>query len=436
MGVFMEQKEYTQSVSKFLLPFYFETENSNDYPFEKADFTRYQVMTRYLVKSVYELFNGEDASCKCFYLNDEVRVKYELPQRYSVVNMHSDMIGCKGDFQYKLGSIRMIYFTSGIGFLETEIQYLADDVKAITDIGYCIANIFTNEHDNGPKPNNLRFSYCDNENGTQVLFSLKNSLLALLNAEKNAKKLTIFPSSERKRMLVYHAIICPDIHESNKCLHALSNGLHSGIYFDDNMDNYETFSSVAGQKWAVSSSGVASLALTNDDNMHSDFLKKSFRKNTIYDYFYIFVFLIHEREILLLYNYQAVKNRDNSKKLIGMKNDLLRLQIQYTYNTVSTEAAYQKFYMNLAEEFNISSLEEDIRGVVENVENYVNDNKDRKTNTLLTAISVLAVFSVLTDGVAFADRIQDGGTFGILQWSVICIVGLFILISILLLKKK
>lgn len=430
----MEKKEYTQSVSKFLLPFFYETENNNDFPFEKADFTRYKVTTKYLVKSVYELFLGEEASCKCFYLNDEARSKYNLPARFSIVDMHSDMIGCEGDFRFKLGASRMIYFTSGIGFFETEILYLADDANAIANIGYCIANIFTNEHDNSSKPNYLQFSY--NDNDSQVTFSLKNALLSILGAEKNLEKLTIFPSSERKRMMVYHSLICPELPESSKCLHGLCNGLHSEIYFDENMDNDNVFSSVAGQKWAVSSSGVASLAIIDEDKLHTEFLVKSFKKSTIYDYYYIFVLLAHEREILLLYNYQAVKNRENPKKLIGMKKNLLRLQIQYTYNTVSTEAAYQKFYMNLSEEFNISSLEEDIRGVVENVESHVNDKKDRKTNTLLTAISVLAVFSVLTDGIAFADRIQEGAVFGALQWGVIGIVALFILIAVLILKKK
>ena len=160
------------------------------------------------------------------------------------------------------------------------------------------------------------------------------------------------------------------------------------------------------------------------------------KRNVDFDYFYIFILALHEREILLKDNYYAVKYRNNPKKLIAMKNQLLTVDILYSFNTISIESSYQRFYTGLVEIFNLENLRSDIRNVVENVESHVNDKKDRKVNAVLTAISILAIFSVLMDGIGFADRIESGDPFGILQWLVVVLVALFFAVAIFVLKKK
>lgn len=426
-----------QSESRFLLPFYYENCNVgvSESPFEKEDFVLYEIKTKYLVKAIGELFSGnEKATCRCYYIKDEARRKYNLPARFTSVKVHSKMRGCSGNYSFKILGNRVFYFPTGIGYLETSIQYENNDPKEIANIGFYLANVFTNEHDSGQIENNLSFSY---EMGEQeILFSFKNSFYSILQAEKHKDNLVVFPATERKRMQVYHSVICKNVLDEKKNLYSLCNGLHYDIYYDENMDDDLVFSSVSNQKWAVSSSGVVSLAVINEDDAHSYFLANNFMRSTLYDYYYIFILLLHERELLLRYNHLAVKNKSQTRKFIGMKKNLLQLEILYTYNTVSTEASYQKFFNNLEDAFNISKLEDDIHEVIENVEAYVKDRKDRRTNTLLTAISVLAVFSVLTDGIALADRIQSGAPFGVFQWMVIAIVAIFISVAIIMLRRK
>ncbi len=55
-------------------------------------------------------------------------------------------------------------------------------------------------------------------------------------------------------------------------------------------------------------------------------------------------------------------------------------------------------------------------------------------NTILAALSLLAIFSILTDGIALADRIESGSYFGVLQWGVIGIVA--VIITIVLFGQK
>ena len=422
-------KTNSSSVSRFLVPFY--NEKKDYLPFKETDFTRYQVKTRYLVESVYELFKeNKDTECKCYYLNSELWGSYGLPPRFSNISLRSEMSGCSDIFDIAISAIRVYYFKTGIGFLEIEIQYPADDIDAISDVSFCLSNIFTNEHDSGDQENRLFFSYISDN--TSVQFSLKNSIFNILNVATYNDDLKLFPANSRKKLLSYHSVITPPQEDIKKYIYALCNGLHSNVFYDEEMDDNTGFSSISNQMWGISSTGVASVAYPSDKSRK--FVETTFKRNTIYDYYYIFLLVAHEREILLKYNHEAVKNRANPKALVSMKKDLLKLRVIYTYNTVSTESSYQRFYECISDEFNISSLEADIRDVVEAVDCHVNDIKDRKMNTILAALSLLAIFSILTDGIALADRIESGSYFGVLQWGVIGIVA--VIITIVLFGQK
>lgn len=427
----MNNKTNSASISRFLVPFYNGEEDS--LPFKETDFTRYQVKTKYLVESVYELFKeNKDTECKCYYLNSELWGSYGLPPRFSNISLRSEMSGCSDIFDIAISAIRIYYFKTGIGFLEIEIQYPSDDIDAISDVSFCMSNIFTNEHDSGEQENRLFFSY--NYDGNTTSFSIKNSIYKILNVDNHQDSLKLFPSNSRKKLMSYHSVITKPQENTEKCVYALCNGLHSNVFYDETMDENTGFSSVSSQLWGISSSGIASVAWPNENGRR--FVENTFKRNTIYDYYYIFLLVAHEREILLKYNHEAVKNRTNPKALVSMKKDLLKLRVVYTYNTVSTESSYQRFYECIADEFNISSLEADIRDVVEAVDSHINERKDTRLNTVLSAISILAIFSVLIDGIGFADRIVTGTRFGVVQWMVVSIITLIISVSIIIMKRK
>lgn len=424
-------KTNSSSVSRFLVPFY--NEKKDSLPFKETDFTIYQVKTRYLVESVYELFKENKATeCKCYYLNSELWVSYGLPPRFSNISLRSEMSGCSDIFDIAISAIRVYYFKTGIGFLEIEIQYPSDDIDAISDVSFCLSNIFTNEHDSGDQENRLFFSY--NSDNTSKLFSLKNSILSILNAETSMDYLKLFPSNSRKKLLSYHSVITTPQENIRKVIYALCNGLHSNVFYDEEMDDNTGFSSISNQMWGISSTGVASVAYPSEKSRK--FVETTFKRNTMYDYYYIFLLVAHEREILLKYNHEAVKNRANPKALVSMKKDLLELRVIYTYNTVSTESSYQRFYECIANEFNISSLEADIRDVVEAVENHVNERKDRKINALLSTLSILTIFSILIDGISFMDRVQNGGSLGALQWGFLLIVSAILIFVLIGLSRR
>lgn len=425
--------EMGHSVFRFILPFYCKTNKKKARePFCLSDWKRMPISTRYLTHSVSELFaGGEAAVCKFYSLNDAARKKYSLPGRDRIVNMHSDMRACVGDFELLLSGHQIIWFESGLGFLVMRVQVPETELNEIANINFCLSNVFTNEHDSGEKNNNLVFNYEDQNE--KISFSVKNSMIQLILGMSDNKNVELFPSSSRKRLITYHSIITNnDLADEDKTLNCLLNSLHSNVEFNKEIEPLSMLA-YGGQKWFFNINSVVTIAKYTEQD---SFIPNNHKRNVDFDYFNIFMLALHERELLLKDNYLAVKYRNDAKQLIAMKKHLLTMDILYSFNTVSIEALYQKFYSNLIEIFNLDTLRSDIRNVIGNVESHVNDQKDRKVNVLLTTLSFLAIFSILTDGISFADRIDTGTPFGTMQWSVIVLVVAFFAVALIILKKK
>lgn len=90
-----------------------------------------------------------------------------------------------------------------------------------------------------------------------------------------------------------------------------------------------------------------------------------------------------------------------------MKDELVRFNILFSYNTVSIESSYQDFYECMYRALNLEKLENDIQDVIVQVNEAVNASRERKINALLSSIAVLAVLSAAIDGLGFIDRLYD-----------------------------
>ena len=163
--------------------------------------------------------------------------------------------------------------------------------------------------------------------------------------------------------------------------------------------------------WSGNSLGVVSISIDADENNHK-FITEKFAYYVNHDYFYIFMLALHERELLLHYNDDAVK-----------------------YNIVSEEMAYQMLYEKLYDCFRLEKLENDIQDVIGKVDEYVTSTNDRKTNALLSMLTLLTIFSAFTDSLGLIDRLNQAG----LTYAHLVVIGInivIILIGILLFFRK
>jgi len=187
----------------------------------------------------------------------------------------------------------------------------------------------------------------------------------------------------------------------------LGKGLHSSSLSasenDWNNGSCRYYEATKNTSWNVCSNGVVFLSYADAEN--EKYLKKIYPANIDRDYFYLYLFGLHERETLLYYNFQIVKEWKNPKRLIQIKDELMQFTVWSGYSAVSTETAYQMFYNKLCEVLCIKELEADIDEIVEKLNDSFTSKREAKINWLLTAITILTVVSVFADSISLLDRI-------------------------------
>lgn len=429
----MDKRANDYNSTRYLIPFFSEDKKVFQERFASSSkgWIEAKLSVKYLSKFVNELFrNDKDGICKKYYLSNEAYSQYGLPERFADIKLEASMPQVKGDFSFRISKIEQYLFNTGFGFLEIETTYLGATAEYIADISYCLANIFNNEHDNNEKKEN-RVIFMYGEDSKK--FSLKNAIYNILGAEKG--DLDLFPTSSRQRIFVYHNLIQNESSFNKSIIENLKKVLPSKTNTLIDASDYD-YLPTKYQIWGMCSSGVVSVALKNSNN--ADFLYNVYKKNVYSDYFTAFLLAIYEREILLKYNHLVVKNHSNPKKLISLKPVILKLEMLFSYNTVSTESIYQEYYEKLYEVFRLENLEQDISDIIEKVDEYVSDKKERKINVLLSAVALLAIISVICDAIGIADRLVSPEPLGVPHLILFITVGIVMFVStvVSLYRKK
>jgi hypothetical protein len=398
----------------------------------------------YLAKHINAVVNNKSKNICTFYrLKDSVRTYYGLPAKTDPVNMKSKLLKemvrdgkqTWEEFEFYLSEIRVIYFTTGIGFLILEIQHgELDSPQTIADKCFSLTRIFTNEHDSEKKDSNIEFSFSEGEQ----FFSLKNSVMELLRLnEVSRQELQLFPSMPNKRCTVFHRIIMDHKQEGEEqLLYYLRRSLHSSSLYSEWNTRDVTYSPIENIHWSICQNGIVSLCYMPRKESNNSFIKQAFPRNVKKDYFFLYILLLHKREALLLYNAEAVMQWSNPRKLVAMRKKLIEFNVCYTYNTVSVETAYQIFYDCVYQSMCLDKLEMDIRNVIDQVEEYQQGNSDARMNGMLAVIALLSIFSTFLDGYELSETIQKYQSFSFLNWISIGINLFAVVIAIMIYFHK
>lgn len=391
--------------SRFLIPFWADNTECYDRIIgQTGAFKQEYIKVRYLSKFIEKLFSMKEDEesektgfCRKYALLPEKYTDFKWPQRNTDLVVKSRMPQAEGEFLFQISNIHLYIFETGIGFLEIETRYNCFSEKSVADVSFCISNAINNEHDKKVNENKLSFETVS-ENAP---FSIKNAIYETIKHDEG--QVELFPNSSRRRMTVFHNLILDsDSHEPMKIENlkrVLAGGVDNLNPDEESVDYYPTTS----QLWGISSSGIASIGLKDGNN--GEFLIETYKNNVYNDYYSIFLLALYEREMLLKYNQMVVENYDNPKALIDYRSKILKLSILFSYTTVSTEQPYQRFYDKLCVALNLNNLENDLSNIVEKVDEYVNEKKEHRTSILLSAVALLALFSVVCDSFGIADRI-------------------------------
>lgn len=409
----MQEKTFiglSDSFSRLIIPYYLKNtyRGGEDVLFSARNWTSYERKTVYLTKYIQEIFDTRNnVICNFYRLKDNARYEAGLQKRETPMHVVSKIMhGRCDEFTFTIDDIWAAHFATGIGFLMLDISHgKEENLQQITDKCFALANIFSARVIKETNELNLRFFYKVDDK--EIDCPLGEALRDILQEDALQGAMQIFPTSTRSRLCSFHRIVRTEKREGDEAfIRRLNRGIHSTAFVQeedyDFLESEFAFHVTRSSAWYTCSNGAVSVI--DDDADNHEFLTKVYPKNVENDYFLVFLLVLHEREILLWYNYQIVQNWNRPKKLVVLREELIQFKLWFSYNTVSIEMSYQNFYECLYKAFKLERLENDVEEVIDKVNEFATSKKDGKLNGVLSVVTVLAVVSVFGDALGLIDR--------------------------------
>ncbi len=443
-------EEYkNNSESFFLVPFYY----SGGKAFEKrlgAYWDKEESSNHwFLAKHIDAFDKGKDNEriSTYFSLKEDSYKYYKLPTRDTDITITSDIIvddkKLPDQFTMRITGIRMLYFTTGFGFLIYQIDHSEDEPETIINKSFGLLRSFVTDRKSGKE---VKFTFSlpvENESDKYTEHELNFLKVTnhLLKVEENSRRIELFPTSCKNQCYIYHRIQLGKPlaeEELNRHLLYLRKGFHTRFSVpekeEDNLFDFN-WKQNSNQYWGGSMKGVVSLSYCKPGE-NNYFIRDQYPNYVRNDYFLLYMILLHQRQVLLYYNYIAVKNQSRMKKLEKIKKELIRFRINFAYKTVSDETSYQRFYDGMYECLSLECLNSDIQDVIDRVTEYQDFSNEKSMNFVLALIAIFSVISAFADVIGFADRMKEGIEFTGFHWVAFISISVILIIAIFTILRR
>lgn len=437
------------SESFFLVPFYY----SGRKVFEKRLGESWKKEGSnnhwFLAKHIDAFDKGKDNEriATYFTLKEERYQQYKLPARDTDIAITSDLIveenRLPDQFTMRISQIKILYFTTGFGFLIYQIDHLEDELETIVNKSFALLRALVPDRKSGKGVKFTALLPCEKESDklTERNLNLMEITNTLLEVEGNGKHIELFPTSCKSQCYIYHRIqLGKPIAEEvlTRQLLYLRKGFHTSFFVPEKEEDHLfdfTWKQNNNQYWGGSMKGVASVSycIPGENNY---FIKDQYSHYVRNDYFLLYMILLHQRQVLLYYNYIAVKNQNRMKKLEKIKKELIRFRINFAYKTVSDETSYQRFYNGMFECLSLECLNSDIQDVIDRVTEYQDFSNEKSMNFVLALIAIFSVISAFADAIGFADRMKEGIVFTAPHWVALIVISFIMMAAIFTILKR
>jgi uncharacterized membrane protein (DUF485 family) len=437
------------SESYFLVPFYY----SGKKVFEKRLGVNWRKEGSnnhwFLVKHIDTFDKGKDDEriATYFTLREENYSHYNLPARDTDITVASDLIVGEDKlpehFTMRITQVKILYFNTGFGFLIYQIDHQEDELGTIVDKSFALLRSLVPERRSGKGVRFTALLPCQNESDklTECEINLMKITNHLLEVDENNKYLELFPTSCKNQCYIYHRIQLGkpiSDEELERHLLYLRKGFHTSFHVPEKEEDHLfdfAWKQNSNQYWGGSMKGVASISycIPGENNY---FVKVQYSHYVRNDYFLLYMILLHQRQVLLYYNYIAVKNQSRMKKMEKIKKELIRFRINFAYKAVSDETSYQRFYNGMYECLSLECLNSDIQDVIDRVTEYQDFSNEKSMNFVLALIAIFSVISAFADAIGFADRMMEGIVLSGPHWAAIISISVIMIAVIITIIKR
>ena len=338
----------------------------------------------YLFEYVSWVIKSED-SCKIYSL----KKPKDLPVYFFEKELESDS-------NPTLDAVTLYLFETGVAFLEYYVNYHDMSEKDIIQFAYY-------------------FKSTSRADGSRYNLEGKKSLLTIskeLIPEDGCGVEFFFSNNSlyKCQTLCYHMIKTDyqSEYERDRLLFYLKRSYSIDFAYDTHNDCGKYDMVYAPYDYMVfggSQEGVVALFRKTDIY----FMEKLFPEQLKNDYHYMYLILLNQRFSEIKYVEEIALTEDAVDLVESISRKIVHLKTRYSFHVVSDDYIYQNLYSKMYDIFDIDKLFLDIE---ENGDRLAlaqsNDSADRekKTNDFLWYISVLAVFSAITDLASYIDRMN------------------------------
>ena len=378
-------------------------------------------ITNYILRYASNLTNPDDKRLIKYSLAEPEKYPLYLFENSGKNSLYNRDRPASGN-NPKLEGVNIYTFDSGVSFLEFHILYGKMDAEEIEEFIYKFRSLRFNETDK-------RIKYPDNK------YSAEKMIEKILDPEIAKIELCFEnPSNVKRQAYVYTALnvkeFCNDIPDEKlirKWCYYISKGFPKFFDYSENETVNEKYAMNlvcnGNTYWNGCQDGL--VCLVTNINMYQ-------YNRIINDYYYVYLLLLNQRFSMISYIEEisvagdGINVNENGKqmnkrleKLERLRNNIVSINTRYSFRVVSDDYYVQTVYSKMYDTLTIDDLMKDVEESYDQLNNIISLNRrksERLTESLLTALSILAIFSSLVDLTGYLDRFVSPENMRGAQW--------------------
>lgn len=345
--------------------------------------------------------------------------------------------GEKTTFRFKIPSVELYCFKTGIGVLAFQLTFENSDPLWVAAAQYYLKKvsreIITPELPDG---------------GGTTLLELAKKLMAPF---ESVAKCVYFeyanPDTERANVLTYLEV--PARPDYDRELFYLRRCYNDGFLYtvDEEQQREEIYTPSQDVVWGISPEAAVCLACT--ELGRGDFLRDRFYKNFNQQYLFMYVLLLHQKYMLYHFLMQvSVDTYKDMDTLERYRSQLYEFETEFVFSCVTEVPQYQMLYERMSRAFALKQMFEDVHEPLVSLSEVRREDSDKKqkrrdddVNRALFILSLLSFFSALVDSFDFTDSffgwfLNDTGVRIVQVVCIVLIVVMILLVFINLIRSK
>lgn len=298
-------------------------------------------------------------------------------------------------FDFTISDVQLFSFNTSICIMAFQLQFENNDPLYIAAAQYYLRKIDV-EH--------IRVKTDNGDFVSHSFIELSKSILGNLT-DIYSLDFFFYASTKNERANFFTYIDLPKKENYNEELFHLKWCYNDHFTYDSNCLEKDSVNYVANSNtiWGISPS--AAVCIINRCDKNRQFIENTFQHNVQNHYLFTYILLLHQKYMLYLFLTKISIDIDDDLNLLeNYKRRLYEFNTKYLFSRISEVPQYQRFYEKVMESFSIKEMFADVQEPLSRlaeIQRQVNEEqrqkRDHNINTALTALSLLTIFSAITD---------------------------------------